>query len=80
MEKKKLVLDVGCGTGILSFMYTKKIGNEVVNAIDSNLKAVESTRLNTHVLDLGGRVEAMPMDLIKAVESKQVNAILDEMK
>ncbi len=63
--KKKLVLDMGCGTGVLS-IYAEKLGCEKVYAIDiedfAYLNALENAKLNqckSIVVEKGG-IEKIP--------------------
>jgi len=58
------VLDVGCGTGILSIL-AAKLGAKHVNAIDLDPKAIESTNVNIELNKCQDIVDVYQGDLLK---------------
>jgi len=71
IKAKKPILEIGSGTGVLSFMLVHKCGCKDIYAIDSNIKAVECTRYNAQILDVAGAIKAFPMDLVQSVNEKK---------
>jgi SAM-dependent methyltransferase len=65
-------LDIGCGSGILSFLMAKK-GIEVV-AVDKNYWAVECTRLNAGRLGL--KVRTYQLNELNDIETSSLNTIV----
>lgn len=61
----KRVLDIGCGSGILSLV-AAGAGAHVV-AVDINAEAVECTRINAELNMLASRVSAIESDLFEAL-------------
>ncbi len=57
VKKDDIVLDVGCGTGILSII-AAKLGAAHVNAIDIDEVAVRVTKENCDLNNVGNKVEA----------------------
>ena len=45
-HKSYNVLDLGCGSGILSFLFAKNHKKSKIVAIDKNLNAVKTTNIN----------------------------------
>lgn len=63
VDKGDVVLDVGCGTGILSIASTKKASRVV--AVDISKEAVACTQKNVNINHLEDKVEVMQSDLFK---------------
>ncbi len=61
------VLDVGCGTGILSIQ-AAKCGASVVHALDLDPKAVSSTKVNIKLNKCGKIISAEQRDLVKGLD------------
>lgn len=68
------VLDLGCGSGILS-VFAAKAGARVV-AVDINPEAVRCTRLNSLMHGLDGRIEAREGDLFGPVAGERFDLVL----
>ncbi len=45
------MLDIGCGSGILSFLFAKKSKKSRIIAVDSNPDAVKTTNINAAKLN-----------------------------
>lgn len=58
------VLDLGCGSGILSFLFAKTHKKSRVIAVDKNPDAVNTTNVNAAKLQLSN-VEALQFDLLQ---------------
>ena len=56
------MLDIGCGSGILSFLFAKKSKKSHIIALDSNPDAVKTTNINAAKLMLGN-VEALQFNV-----------------
>jgi len=80
IKSRKNILDIGCGTGVLSFMTVQKVGSKDVFAIDVNPKAVECTQLNTQLLDMTDSVKVEHFDVVDAVKSNSTENKLREAK
>ncbi|PTX64848.1 [LSU ribosomal protein L11P]-lysine N-methyltransferase [Melghirimyces profundicolus] len=63
------VIDVGCGSGILSIA-AARLGAEDVLALDLDPLAVESTRQNVRLNGLGDRIRVRRENLLQGVEEK----------
>ena len=63
------VLDVGCGTGILSIVAAKMGANKIL-ALDLDEKAVESTKTNIKLNNLDNEIEVKKNDLVKEIYFK----------
>jgi ribosomal protein L11 methyltransferase len=61
------VIDVGCGTGILSIA-AAKLGAEDVLAVDLDQVAVESATLNVELNEVSNRVHVRKNDLLQEIE------------
>jgi len=46
------MLDIGCGSGVLSFLFAKQFKKSKVTAIDSNPDAVRTCNLNAARMEL----------------------------
>lgn len=58
------MLDLGCGSGILSFLFAKQFKKAKAYGLDKNTDAVKTCNLNAAELGLGN-VEAFEFDLKK---------------
>ncbi len=65
--KEKSVLDIGCGSGILSVL-SKKIGARYVKAVDSEPQAIEKTRETAKLNET--EIDVSLSDLLQNVEGK----------
>jgi ribosomal protein L11 methyltransferase len=63
------VLDVGCGTGVLSIA-AAQLGADIVLALDLDQVAVESAKLNVEINKVADRVEVRKNDLVQGVEDQ----------
>ena len=80
IRSRKNVLEIGCGTGVLSFMTVQKTGLKDIYAVDVNKKAVECTRLNTQLLDMIDSIKAGVLDVVDAVKQNQTEKKLKDLK
>ncbi len=65
--KEKNVLDVGCGSGILSVL-SKKLGAKDVMAIDNEPQAIEKTKETAKLNDI--KIDTALSDLLEKIEGK----------
>ena len=78
MQKIKKSIDLGCGTGILSFLLCK-YGLGKVDAIDVNEKCIDATKINSQSLGYNEYIKEIEFDLTKdyfdynSKEKKRVN-------
>jgi 16S rRNA G1207 methylase RsmC len=66
----KKMLDVGCGTGILSLYATARKGAQKVTAIDIHQKAILNTKENIRKYGLEGKIETYQSNLFENVEGR----------
>jgi release factor glutamine methyltransferase len=64
--RRKRVLDLGCGSGILSLVAAKNKAQ--VTSIDTNPAAVQSTRVNAHLNHLSGTITARVSDMFESLD------------
>jgi ribosomal protein L11 methyltransferase len=64
-----VVLDIGCGTGVLSLIAGKLKAKKVV-AVDFDTLAVKIARENAELNDLGGMVEIREGNLLDVIDEK----------
>ncbi|XRX42823.1 MAG: 16S rRNA (guanine(1207)-N(2))-methyltransferase RsmC [Buchnera aphidicola (Eriosoma harunire)] len=62
------ILDIGCGTGILSMMLYQKTSKVKLHLIDSNLIALKSSKINLRINNIPGKL--YPSDLFSNVNDK----------
>lgn len=74
VKKDDVVLDVGCGSGILSIA-AAKLGAEKIYAYDLDKVAVHSTINNSELNKVSDRIEAFENDLLKGV-TKEADVIV----
>jgi protein arginine N-methyltransferase 1 len=79
--KDKVVLDVGCGTGILSMFAAKAgaakvIGVDMSNIVKSAIKIVEDNKLSDKIQIIQGKVEeiTLPVDKVPVLVIRELNA------
>lgn len=64
MKEVKGVLEVGCGSGVLSFIALQLLNKkEKVHCFDLNLEAVKTVQMNKNILDLQDRVNEFKADV-----------------
>ena len=69
MEPGDDVLDVGCGTGILSIA-ASKLGAGKICAVDIDPEAIDSTRRNAALNGCEGQIQVLQGDLTKGLDFK----------
>lgn len=74
VEKDDTVIDVGCGSGVLSIAAVK-LGAEKLFAYDLDEIAVKSTKMNVELNKLDTQIETRQNDLLNGVE-KQADIIV----
>ena len=77
IEPGDTVIDVGCGSGVLSFV-AARMGAERVIGCDLSAPAVEVARENAKRLDLEGRVEFRVGNLLEPVRGIQADVIIGD--
>src|SRR2546427_3238289 len=71
------VIDVGCGSGVLSFV-AARLGASTVYGTDVNPQAIELAGLNAERLGLAGRVQARLGSLFEPVDGIQANVVIGD--
>lgn len=71
------VIDVGCGSGVLSFV-AARLGAGRVIGVDLNAQAVEVARRNAERLELSGLIEFRVGDLLEPVRGVQADVIIGD--
>jgi SAM-dependent methyltransferase len=71
------VIDVGCGSGVLSFV-AARLGAATVYGTDVNPRAIELAGRNAERLGLAGRVQARLGSLFEPVEGIQANVVIGD--
>lgn len=69
IKKGDDVLDIGCGTGILSIV-ASKMGAKRVLALDLDEKAIDSTKINIKLNNLMDQIDVKKNDLVKGIDFK----------
>jgi methylase of polypeptide subunit release factors len=66
MERKDRgnMLDLGCGSGILSFLFAKHNKKWAISALDNNPAAISTTNINASKLNLSN-IHAFEFDLLE---------------
>jgi len=72
-----VVIDVGCGCGVLSFV-SARLGAKHVIGCDLSERAVEIARDNAELLSLEDRVEFRVGDLLKPVRGEKATVIIGD--
>lgn len=67
--KNKYILDVGCGSGIVS-IYCAMNGAKKVVASDVDIKAIENTKENLNLLGINDKVEVIKSSLFENIHGK----------
>jgi len=80
VKSRKNVLDLGCGTGVLSYMFVQKTGLKDVYAVDKNKRAVECTLLNTQLLDMTDSIKVGNLDVVDTVKANLTEKKLKDLK
>ena len=62
-QQMKTVIDLGCGTGILSFILLLRGEVKKVYGIDKSLTAVRNSRLNAEILEIGDKFKGEKLNL-----------------
>lgn len=71
------VIDVGCGSGVLSFV-AARLGAKRVIGCDLSERAVEIARVNAEALGLDDRVEFRVGNLLEPVRGEQASVIIGD--
>jgi len=74
--KKGNVLDIGCGTGLISLMICQREQNILVDAIDIDENAIIQTRENIQNSPWKGKIKAHQVKLQNFNSKKQYNLII----
>lgn len=80
VKSRRNILDIGCGTGVLSFMVVQKVGSKDCYAIDANPKAVECTSLNRQILDMTDSIKVGKLDIVNAIKRNETEQALRDLK
>lgn len=70
------ILDIGCGTGLLSLMAAQRFNNARITAIDIAADAVIATRLNVANSPWLDRIDVMHQDLLDQTFNAEVDCIV----
>jgi SAM-dependent methyltransferase len=71
------VIDVGCGSGVLSFV-AARLGAATVYGTDLNPEAIQLAGLNAERLGLAGRVQARLGSLFEPVDGIKANVVIGD--
>ena len=77
IEPGDVVIDVGCGSGVLSFV-AARLGAARVYGVDLSPQAVEIARKNAEALGLDDRVEFRVGDLLEPVRDVRADVIIGD--
>ena len=77
IESGDVVIDVGCGSGVLSFV-AARLGAARVYGVDLSPQAVEIARRNAEKLGLQDRVEFRVGNLLEPVRELRANVIIGD--
>jgi SAM-dependent methyltransferase len=77
IEPGDVVIDVGCGSGVLSFV-AARLGAARVYGVDLSPQAVEIARKNAETLGLQDRVEFRVGNLLEPVREVRANVIIGD--
>ncbi|MBI2239049.1 MAG: 50S ribosomal protein L11 methyltransferase, partial [Actinobacteria bacterium] len=77
IEPGDTVIDVGCGSGVLSFV-AARLGAERVVGCDLSLAAVEAARENARRLGLEGRTEFRVGNLFEPVRDVRAQVVIGD--
>lgn len=70
------VLDIGCGTGILSILLASRVPDLAIYAVDIDASAVEQTMENAHNTPWGKQITAQTIDIRKWESTQLFDTIL----
>ncbi|MBU4342531.1 MAG: methyltransferase, partial [Candidatus Omnitrophica bacterium] len=70
------VLDMGCGTGVLSLLAAQLMDAGSITAVDNNEKAIELTRSNIERFGLSERIELKQGDLFENLRGRRFDLII----
>jgi len=76
VEPNSLILDVGCGYGVIGITLAKAIPNIRVYMVDINKKAVELSKINAKLNGVQDRVIVLHGDLYEPVKDMEFNVII----
>jgi SAM-dependent methyltransferase len=77
MGQADTVIDVGCGSGVLSFV-AARLGAARVYGVDLSPQAVDIARMNAQALGLQDRVEFRVGNLLEPVRDVRANVIIGD--
>ena len=81
LRSLKTTLDIGCGTGVLSFVLHRKCGGiSDIFALDSNKQAVECTKINAQILNLQESLNVTHVDFVQAIAKNKIDTALTNAK
>ncbi len=75
-EKMKNVLDIGTGTGLLSFMYAQKNPNVIIDAIEVDKEAYEQAKENAAASPFAERINVIYSDVKTFSFTKKYDLII----
>lgn len=64
LKADRAIIDLGCGSGVLGFIFADNSNTVKVYALDKDEDAVHCARLNSQVLGFGDRYNAKHLDLV----------------
>ena len=80
VKSRKNIIELGCGTGILTFMTVQHTGAKDCYALDFNKKAVDCTSMNAQILDMTDSVKVGQMDIVDTIKKNKTEQALRDLK
>lgn len=73
-------IDLGCGSGVLSFILTEAQPATKIISIDKNEDAVRSTGMSASILNLQDRIKNEIFDFVEKQKQGKPEFLLEELK
>ncbi len=70
------VLEIGCGSGVVSIMLAKMIPNITITAVDISQKAIENTQTNITLHNQGDNIKVIKSDLYENICNQKFDMVV----